>query len=74
MNKSFNIPFVIAALVSLHITMFSVALQLNLLVIDSLTAKVASWALSAFSWWVVYFYRPRPQLRQRPVTIRRTVR
>ncbi|MDE1990056.1 MAG: hypothetical protein KGI82_06255 [Betaproteobacteria bacterium] len=74
MNKAFHIPFVIAALVSLHVTMFTVALQFNLLVIDSLQAKVACWALSAFSWWVVYFYRPRPQLRQRPVTIRRTVR
>ncbi|MDE2343172.1 MAG: hypothetical protein KGL63_07240 [Betaproteobacteria bacterium] len=74
MSKLFNIPFLIAALLSLHITMFTVALQLNLLVIDSLAAKVVCWTVSAFSWWVVYFYRPRPQLRQRPVTIRRTVR
>lgn len=67
------LKFVIAALLSLHITMFTVAVQLDLLVIDSPTAKVVTALLSIFSWWVVYVCRPRkPQ--QPPITIRRTVR
>ena len=74
MGKAFHLKFVIAALLSLHVTMFAAAVLLDLLVFDSMTAKVAASLLAALSWWGVHVYWPPREPRQPPVTIRRTVR
>ena len=71
MGKAFHLKFVLAALLSLHVTMFAAAVQLDLLVFDSVAAKVLTSLLAALSWWGVYVCWPP---RQPPITIRRTVR
>ncbi len=52
-----NVPsalFIGAAILSLNITMFAVAVQMGVLVIDSAEAKVASWVVAAASWHLTY--------------------
>lgn len=52
-----NVPFTIFAILALNVTMFAVALQMNLLIIESDTAKVVAWATSVGMWHLTYRFR-----------------
>lgn len=49
-----NALFIGAAILSLNVTMFAVAVQMGVLVIDSAEAKVVSWVVAAASWHLAY--------------------
>jgi hypothetical protein len=55
-----KIPAVIVfAIIALNITMFTIMLQLDLLVVHSLFAKIACWALTIFWWFATYINRKK---------------
>ncbi len=56
--KLFNIPFIVASLVSLHVTTFAVAMQMDLLIFDSDASKMASWGVAFLTWYGVYRFWP----------------
>ncbi len=59
MFGAFNVVFVLIAILALNLTVFAVALQMDLLVIQSDLAKIIAWAFSAGSWHMAYKYRNR---------------
>ncbi|MDA8415993.1 MAG: hypothetical protein M0Z78_02800 [Betaproteobacteria bacterium] len=52
-----NVPFAVFAILALNLTMFAVALQMNLLIIDSDIAKVLAWAFAVGMWHMAYRFR-----------------
>ncbi len=62
MIPGFNVLFAVFAIVALNLTMFAVALQMDLLIIDSDLAKVVAWAAAVGAWHMVWKFRhyPRP--------------
>ena len=58
MNKLFPYPyFVLLSIIAFNITAFTVVLQLDMLIIDSIAAKVISWIVTVAAWTVVYIFR-----------------
>ena len=53
----FNVPFMVFAILALNLTVFAVALQMNLLSIESDTAKVVAWSVSVGLWHMAYRFR-----------------
>jgi hypothetical protein len=54
----FKVPAVILyMIIAFNITAFSVVLQLDMLIIDSVTAKVISWAVTIAAWYLAYVKR-----------------
>jgi len=54
----FKVPAVILyMIIAFNITAFTVVLQMDVLIIDSFTAKVISWALTIGSWYLAYVKR-----------------
>lgn len=48
---------VIYAMIAFNITAFTVILQLDMLVFNSIIAKIIAWALTIGSWYMVYLKR-----------------
>lgn len=60
MNKLIPLPFfVLTAVIAFNVTAFTIMLQMDLLIFNSLTAKIISWIVTAGSWGLVYIYRNR---------------
>ncbi len=59
MFGSFNAIFFVLAILALNITVFAIALQLDLLVFQSDLAKVIAWAFAVGSWHMAYKFRNR---------------
>ncbi len=59
MFGSFNVIFALLAVLALNLTMFAVALQMDLLIIQSDLAKVLAWAFAVGSWHMAYKFRNR---------------
>ena len=58
MNKLFPYPyFVLLSIIAFNITAFTVVLQLDMLIIDSIAAKVISWIVTVAAWTIVYLFR-----------------
>lgn len=54
----FKVPAVILyMIIAFNLTAFSVVLQMDMLIIDSVTAKVISWALTIGAWYLAYVKR-----------------
>ena len=49
--------FVLYAIVALNITAFAILLQLDLLIFNSMAAKLAAWIASAAAWDIAYLKR-----------------
>ncbi len=59
MFGSFNVIFALLAVLALNLTMFAVALQMDILIIQSDLAKVVAWAFAVGSWHMAYKFRNR---------------
>ena len=59
MLGSFNVIFALLAVLALNLTMFAVALQMDILIIQSDLAKVVAWAFAVGSWHMAYKFRNR---------------
>jgi hypothetical protein len=59
MFGTFNVVFALLAVLALNLTMFAVALQMDLLIIQSDLAKVLAWAFAVGSWHMAYKFRNR---------------
>ncbi len=59
MFGTFNVIFALLAVLALNLTMFAVALQMDILIIQSDLAKVVAWAFAAGSWHMTYKFRNR---------------
>jgi hypothetical protein len=60
MNKLLPYPyFVFFSIIAFNITAFTVALQLDMLIISATVYKVIAWLVTAGSWTIVYVYRNR---------------
>ncbi|WP_297497785.1 hypothetical protein [Ferrovum sp.] len=57
MFSSFNVLFAVFAILALNLTVFALAVQMDLLTIDSDTAKVISWACAAGMWHMAWRFR-----------------
>ncbi|MDE2259006.1 MAG: hypothetical protein KGK17_01590 [Betaproteobacteria bacterium] len=57
MFGSFNVVFVIFAIIAVNITMLAIVLQLDLLIFQSSLVKIIAWALAAGSWHMAYKFR-----------------
>lgn len=56
----FKVPQVVVfAIIALNITMFTIMLQFDLLVIHSLIAKIMCWAVTAAWWYATYANRKK---------------
>lgn len=54
----FKLPMVIIyMIIAFNITAFAVVLQLDMLIIDSVPAKVIAWTLTAGAWMLAYAKR-----------------
>jgi hypothetical protein len=59
MFGAFNVVFALFSIVALNITIFALALQLDLLIIQSDIAKAIAWACAVGSWHMAYKFRNR---------------
>jgi len=59
MIGTFNAIFVIFAILALNLTVFAVALQMDILVFQSDLAKILAWAVAVGSWHMAYKFRNR---------------
>jgi len=59
MIGTFNAIFVVFAILALNLTVFAVALQMDILVFQSDLAKVLAWAVAVGSWHMAYKFRNR---------------
>jgi hypothetical protein len=59
MFGTFNVIFALLAVLALNLTMFAVALQMDILIIQSDLAKVVAWAFAVGSWHMAYKFRNR---------------
>ncbi|MHB8353181.1 MAG: hypothetical protein ACYDCF_01930 [Burkholderiales bacterium] len=59
MIGTFNALFVIFAILTLNLTLFAVALQMDLLTIQSDLAKVLAWAFAVGAGHMAYKFRNR---------------
>lgn len=57
MFGTFNVVFMIFAIIAFNITMFALVLQLDLLIFQSSLAKIIAWALAVGSWHMAYKFR-----------------
>jgi hypothetical protein len=56
----FKLPVVIIyMIIAFNITAFAVVLQLDMLIFDSLHAKVIAWALATVAWLLAYLNRDK---------------
>jgi hypothetical protein len=54
----FKVPAVILyMIIAFNITAFAFVLQMDMLIIDSVTAKVISWAVAIAAWYLAYVKR-----------------
>jgi hypothetical protein len=60
MNKLLPYPyFVLLSIIAFNITAFTVVLQLDMLIINSIFYKVISWLVTVVAWTIVYIFRNR---------------
>jgi hypothetical protein len=59
MFGTFNVIFALFAILALNLTLFAVALQMDLLIFQSDLAKVLAWAFAVGSWHMAYKFRNR---------------
>lgn len=57
MPSLINVPFAVFAVLALNTTVFAMAVQMNLLTIDSDLSKVISWACAVGLWHMAYRFR-----------------
>ncbi len=57
MFGSFNVVFIIFAIIAINITMLAIVLQLDLLIFQSSLVKIIAWALAVGSWHMAYKFR-----------------
>ncbi|WP_297462316.1 hypothetical protein [Ferrovum sp.] len=61
MFSSFNVLFAVFAILALNLTVFALAVQMDLLIIDSNIAKVIAWSCAVGMWHMAWRFRHPPR-------------
>jgi hypothetical protein len=58
MNKFLPYPiFILVSIIAFNITAFTVILQLDMLIFNSIIYKAIAWLFTAIAWYLAYKYR-----------------